>query len=60
MSKIRYITNALIYLWTGFIFGMGIIDNDPIVKIICVIALMFTTMLFVYNTWTFLFKRGGQ
>jgi len=50
--------NTFVYLLTGFIFGMGIIDNDPIVKIICVVALMFTTMFFVYNTWLYLLKEG--
>ena len=49
--------NAVVYVWTGFIFGMGIIDNDPIVKILCVVCLMFTTMLFIYNTWLYLFRK---
>ena len=57
MSKARYIMNAVVYVWTGFIFGMGIIDNDPIVKILCVVCLMFTTMLFVCNTWLYLFRK---
>ncbi len=57
MSKTRYIMNAIVYVLTGFLFGMGIIDNDPIVKILCVVSLMLTTMLFVYNTWSFLFRK---
>ncbi len=57
MSKGRYILNALVYVWTGFILGMGIIDNDPVIKILCVVGLMMTTMLFVYNTWIYLFRK---
>lgn len=57
MSKIRYIISTIVYLVTGFIFGMGIIDNDPVVKILSVVFLMFATMLYVFNTWAFLFRE---
>jgi len=57
MSKARYILNVFVYLFTGFILAMGIIDNDPVVKILCVAGLMLTTFNFVYNTWAFLFKE---
>lgn len=57
MIKIRYMMHIIVYLVTGAFFGMGMIDNDPVVKILCTLALMVTTMVFVYDTWTFLFKE---
>jgi len=38
-------------------FAMGIIDNDPVVKILCIGCLALTTYVLGINTWLFLFKR---
>jgi hypothetical protein len=56
MDKFRYIVSTIVYLISGFIFGMGVFDNDPVIKIVCLVALAMTTMLFVYNTWRYLFR----
>jgi hypothetical protein len=49
--------HVVVYFLTGVFFGFGIIDNDPIVKILCTVTLMVTTMVFVYDTWAYLFKE---
>lgn len=54
MTGCRYALLMIGYVTFGFVAGLGAIDNDPIVKIICVLLLAIVTMGAVRETWRYL------
>lgn len=54
ISKARYICETILFMFVGFIAALGIIDHDPVIKILCTLIAMGIVMLQVFNTWVIL------